>query len=410
MVYNFNIHKEFKELQAIRVRTKFVSSMQNLRPMAILRDFLRECLYNKRMETTNTEVDTVEAIRGLTSELPLNDFGMPLGIYRADLLPFHDYVAPSELRTPSATPLMLESDTAPRVGDGSSEDEHIHDPVHEPVKVDPDPSLNGNGVDAAADVSIYRIAGFPAAELNQSFVPLQYDEGFPAFHDGAPFWTRLSYEPQEAYAAFNQYLSMSLGFVGDPEDDEDYGYAAKGTRSLNDLVARMHPRLRDELLLQQIDAYRRNYYLYYWNLRAKAYDLFRVVEFRHQTETRALETQDSHYLFARKLRCRIEAYMDTDENFMDFMTPKVAVDVMKMATGLERISVNLPAAGPAPDGRAQPTTFELAYRTYAQTARGEDASVVSVDGIDILEGVLNDPTRTRLLQELIIKSGGSGGQ
>ncbi len=33
----------------------------------------------------------VEALRALQAEIPLNDFGLPTGIYRTDLLPFHDY-------------------------------------------------------------------------------------------------------------------------------------------------------------------------------------------------------------------------------------------------------------------------------------------------------------------------------
>ena len=37
---------------------------------------------------------TVIAIRQLTAELPLNDFGLPTGIYRTDLLPFHEYIPP----------------------------------------------------------------------------------------------------------------------------------------------------------------------------------------------------------------------------------------------------------------------------------------------------------------------------
>ncbi|NIW97454.1 MAG: hypothetical protein GWN13_04260, partial [Phycisphaerae bacterium] len=33
----------------------------------------------------------IEAMRELQKKIPLNDYGLPVGIYRADLLPFHDY-------------------------------------------------------------------------------------------------------------------------------------------------------------------------------------------------------------------------------------------------------------------------------------------------------------------------------
>ena len=45
---------------------------------------------------------TVMAIRQLTAELPLNDFGLPTGIYRTDLLPYHEYIPPGT-RVPDAT-------------------------------------------------------------------------------------------------------------------------------------------------------------------------------------------------------------------------------------------------------------------------------------------------------------------
>lgn len=42
--------------------------------------------------------------------------------------------------------------------------------------------------------------------LDAAYVELQYHEGFPAFHDGRPFWHRLEYESTAAYELFRLYL------------------------------------------------------------------------------------------------------------------------------------------------------------------------------------------------------------
>ncbi|KKL47122.1 hypothetical protein LCGC14_2338710 [marine sediment metagenome] len=142
-------------------------------------------------------------------------------------------------------------------------------------------------------------------------------------------------------------------------------------------------------------------------MRAHAYDLFRVARYRQQQEHRAIETQDEHYIESRRLRHRLMQYMNDDEEFWALMTPKIGVDMLKMVTGLERVSAGMPAAGPINEqgeGRAgQP--FEIAFRTVAQTNRTTKGTVVTDEG-EVLDNALKDPKTTEVLQELIIRSGG----
>lgn len=349
---------------------------------------------------------TIDAVRQLTDELPLNDFGLPIGIYRCDLLPFHDYI-PNAPKLNGSQDLGKESpeqgangvdtessEVSNKSSEGSSNQEVVVCPA---IASDGDPSVP----------DVYRIAGFPAKALNQAFVPLQYDEGFPAFLDGSPFWGRLEYEPQDTFYAFDRYLKMPLGAPRDLEKDEsDPGTPATGTRSLNALVSQIHPLLTDTELLLQIDKYHEDFHLYYWGMRAHAYDLFRVAQHQKQQELRQLETQDEHYIDARKIRGRLLQYMTSEEEFWDLMTPKVASDLLKSTTQLERISAGLPASGPMSEQNEKThAPFEMTFRTIAQTSRPRVRATTNEDG-EVLSKALEDPVATELLQELVIKSGG----
>ena len=213
----------------------------------------------------------------------------------------------------------------------------------------------------------------------------------------------------DMYRAFELYRQMSMGTPGTVETDTDEGEpgtAASGMRSIAQLVGNMHPNLSGTELLVAIDAYRRAYYIYYWGLRTRAYDLFRVAQHQKQQELRAIETQDEHYIDARKIRHKIMAYMDDEENFWDLMTPKVAIDLLKLTTALERISAGLPSAGPATNTERAGESLELTFKTIAQSNRAssEGATTVDEEGT-VLDQALKDPETVNMLQKLIIKRG-----
>ena len=361
---------------------------------------------------SNTGVNPVEVIRQLTAELPLNDFGLPTGIYRTDLLPFHDYIPPH--RSTASVP----------IGDDRASPSLL-------------PDLGSNGADAFALLSgagdglpdhilpsttqalppsipkpsgDYRIAGFLAKSLHTAFVPLQYDEGFPAFEDGRPFWARLDYEPTGAYHVFQRYMQMNFGRAADRTVDDDAGEAASGIRSITTLILQINPRVSDQQLLALAETYKQYYHLYYWGMRIKAYDLFKVTEYRQKQELRAIETQDDHYVESRRLRARLMQYMDSEDDFWDLMTPKVALDMLKTTTQLERISAGVPAAGPqTKEVEGGNRSFEMAFRTIAQEQAGDSGRGTDVDEAgNLLSDALDDPATTKILQEFIIRSNGGG--
>lgn len=345
----------------------------------------------------------VQAIRALTGEIPLNDFGLPTGIYRTDLLPYHEY------QTPKPPPQA--ADKLPELLNGSGGVNGTTTIDH--TDVQSDHSLTS--VPQETEPDVYRIAGFPAVSIHEAFMPLQFDEGFPAFLNGMPFWGRLEYEPADAYAAFQKYLQMSLGSPGTIQqddymadiDEDEYEYdgtSASGTRNLSVLAADMFP---DHQLLMMTQMFQEYFHLYYWGMRAHAYDLFRIAQHRTQQELRAVETQDEHYVQSRRLRHRLMKYMNDEEEFWDMMTPKTGIDMFKTITALERVSSGIPAGGPANEANesARGKPFEVTLRSVAQTNRRVQTERVS-DEEGVLDKALEDPNATEVLQELIIRTGG----
>jgi hypothetical protein len=312
------------------------------------------------------EQNQIQALRDLSREIPLNGYGLPTGIYRTDMLPFHDY-------SPE-TPVF-----AAKASEGTDIIPHEYESVH-------------------------RIAGFPSDALQPAFLPLSYDEGYPAFYDGTPFWERLPYEPFEEYSVFERYLQMDRSARSlDNEDPDEMGEVASGTRSIAMLASSLHG---DGELLEMQDAYRNYYHLYYWNFRAKAYDIFKIAQHRKQQEMRAFETQDEHYILARRLMLKLMPYLEDEEDFWDMMTPKTAIDMLKTITQLQRISTGLPAGGPGAPREGSERSMELVLRDVAQRQSIEVDNTQDQDSRLLLERTLKDPRSTEQLQELIIKMSG----
>lgn len=90
--------------------------------------------------------ERIKTFAGLSEGVPINEYGLPEFLYRADLVP-------SNLNE-------LSDDERERV-------------------------------------------------LHSATIELSYREGYPTLADGRPFWARMEFEPQELYDAFDIYLNMA---------------------------------------------------------------------------------------------------------------------------------------------------------------------------------------------------------
>ena len=410
------------------------------------------------------QTTAVNAIRDLSSHIPQNDLGMPTGFYRPDLLPFHDYIKPSsksvtELNESRKTEIMhdLEVD-GPQLYNIRNDDLESSVPVallpegfgHELVQELDDEDYDDNDgiplemrrledekyvasqlrAPKPSDSSRMmvpikakpvipeeevdeekRIAGFLPADLDQAFEWLSYDEGFPTQRTGLPFWDRLAYETPEAYKMFTIYLQMGTEALTESNTGN--------SRSIASLV-QAHTNTNDsaETTQELLENIQELYTLYYWRARTTAYDMFRVAEYRRSMELRAVEVNNNHYLRAGKLLSRLDEYFQDDEGFWEEVTPKVAVDMLKTVSQIERLSagmsaMNADSGGGGKDGPGvQSLEVHLRQQAHNQQQQqhtlGDDTVINGETGM--IERVLSDPEVAGAAQELIIKlqMGGQG--
>lgn len=317
----------------------------------------------------------MEAMRALTLTLPMNEYGLPLAIYRSDLLPFDEWEDPA-----LALSTKLAEDAEESVQLVENEDGVFEHPALTPSV-------------------IHRIAGFPSTHVVNASVALNYDEGYPAFDDGQTFWSQLHYEPAEAYEAFQRYLTMSYGRAPNPEDDDDIGEAATAQRSISDLALSYGG--NDGEIIHLTEKMKLWFHEYYWGHRAKAYDFYKIAAHRKQQEMRAIETNDHHYFLGRTLVNKAMAFIEAEEDFFDMLTPKTAIDLLKMGTQLERLASGQGATAPAAakeGSRSQ--TLELHMRSVAQDSNPQGETLEHGESF---EEAYDDPELLDDMQELIVR-------
>jgi hypothetical protein len=143
--------------------------------------------------------------------------------------------------------------------------------------------------------------------------PIEYLEGYPTCN-GIPLWERLENEPVELFKLFKAYRDMKTN---------------QGIRSIQELS-----RLGNTSAAVCLCALK----LFHWNLRCGGYDLYQNILKQHMKVTLVEELQDEHRKEAKELRFVATKYLKENK---ELMSPKNAIDLLKLATELERLSVGL---------------------------------------------------------------------
>lgn len=313
-----------------------------------------------------------QLIRRVAARTPVTGEDLPVGFYRADLLP---------LEPPDVDP------TSDADG-GDDPIEQTSDPLPENA-----PQTSPSAGSAEARRQFLEVQALQAA-----YVELSYEHGFPTLPGGEPFWHKLDYEPGFAFGAFQMYLDQTK------EGARELSELARQTEVLH-ILQHLHNRevLADEAL-RILDEYS---ILYYWRQRAKAHDLFKEAAYRHVRLQRAMSAEDHHYRLSAKLLKKVEDFIDT-KTFEDGLTTKTSLEALKTAVAVQRVSVGLPAQGPLP-GKEAPvaTQFEAILREIAQTQATQAASTgaqgAGSKSRDLIDALLRSPDTARSMQELVIR-------
>lgn len=319
--------------------------------------------------------------RELLQRVPTNDFGLPIGIYRPDLLP------QVEIQSPQVSTELLDDTELDELSDSDPYQDRdlfigledaLSDCDEEPQKVrDLVPKQR-----SLADQLSH-------SDIQVSYVPLTYDEGYPTLPHGSSLWGQFPFEPPNAYQAFQEYLRMAHE-------------SGLGVRMLGELP---NFAVGKGMTLSMGDIHE-YYHLFYWGVRSRAFDMFQLASMQKQQELRATVVVDKQYTIANKAMARLEEFLEDEEDFWDVMTPKTAVDLLKVAAGLQRTSVGLPATGPPqhrPGEDSRGSSVEFILRQFAQKSGGMQEGELLDESGDLLDGILNDPEAISVAQELILR-------
>lgn len=238
--------------------------------------------------------------------------------------------------------------------------------------------------------------------LEAAYTDLSFEHGYPTLPDGRPFWQKLDFEPGFAFGAFQIYLEqLDLGPRELTQLADNQELHALSSRMAGLEEGKLIPK---EQLRRQIVEFS---VLYYWRARSKAHDLYKEAAYRHLRLRRQMSMEDRHYTYATNLMEELKSKVLDTKDFWDNMSGKTAVDLLSKLVAIQRVSVGLPAAGPLSQKESpEDSTFEMIIRTLGQKAAAGavyENQGGQQQGRGILQGVLEDPTAAKNLQEVIIR-------
>lgn len=350
---------------------------------------------------------TAALVKRLLPHIPLNEYGLPLCIYRPDLLPDANDHGEVIREDKPFTPPSMEDKGADLDGDPNlDEDEdgapdagyttyEYDDRAHKVSALRLEP--NGDGRLQVMEVQEIKTHLPTSDELNLAQVDILYDESFPTMGSGMPFWSPFDWEERDAFLALEVYLTMPTANL-------------QGVRRLADIPAALAMK-GVEVTLVQIKTW---YYAHYWQWRAKAYDIFRQAQWQLQQQERSRAVVDLQYARAQKIMGRLMEYMEDEEEFWGLMTPIAAINLFKEAIKLERLSAGLPAGSPADvdggarggksSGAGQGAGGVLQDEVFRRHARGVvDQAVQEEEETQQIESLLEDTDSFEMLQSLVFK-------
>lgn len=150
--------------------------------------------------------------------------------------------------------------------------------------------------------------------------PIDFSDGFPTV-EGIPFWERLEGEPVPYYNLFKEYREMKY----------------VGMKTENGTLTRSIAKLSESSNMagKHLNALAR---VYHWQVRVKAYDLYKSLE-RGLARQRDIELMENKH--AKVSNQLLDQAVDYLLEHPEQMSPKVAIDLYKIAMSAGRLALGL---------------------------------------------------------------------
>lgn len=218
-------------------------------------------------------------------------------------------------------------------------------------------------------------------EADMAADALSYQEGFPTFSNGTPFWLQMPHEPRPTYLLFQNYLAL----------DE-----LEGIRLVDSLAQKEH---------LDVEIIRSHYQEYYWSARARAYDLFIVAAEAKKREALTRKTENKHFQAAGQFLEKVIAKINSDEELINEMDGKELFDLFEQLVKVQRLSLGLTgqnASSTAKELNNPGQTVEFILRNLTKN------SGLSGNGAESFQNrlalLMQDENTAMQAQELIIRA------
>lgn len=233
-----------------------------------------------------------------------------------------------------------------------------------------------------SDLLPFSLQGLTQEACDVAVVWLDFSEGYPTFNGGHIFWQQLPSEPYDAFLLFQRYLDQA---------------EEVGLRQLQLFASENN--VKSERIYQLAKEY-------YWQERARAYDLFQVAAERKRREIRIRKAEGRHYAMAERfmglIQQKFEVGTEQLENLLKEMSPDKAVDLLIKLAELQRLSLGLSKTGNQErqmDIAAIQTGADL-MRDITQRSGQQDAGVGLTDS---LAELLKDPHFAMRAQAVVLE-------
>jgi hypothetical protein len=271
-----------------------------------------------------TDFKRLQMMQALHRALPKNQFDLPELIWRVDMLsPGADTDTDTDTTTATATA------TAATAATESGLSAFVESGLPQAQNQNQNQNRNQSQSQLVRLQDLKGPGGLTRKQLDNAAIPLHYSEGFPQLPSGFPFWDRLEFEPHASHSRFQVYLKLA------------------GLRQIHTLY--LQPSLLQSVGLPpaHMDQLQEDFYFYYWPQRARAYDLFQAAHRSRQKENLIQELELEHFAEASALKNRVLEVINGDEDFFNTLTPAAAIKLLQTAVQWQRVSLGLPAFGPA---------------------------------------------------------------
>lgn len=233
--------------------------------------------------------------------------------------------------------------------------------------------------------------------LELAIVMMDYTDGYPMVFGSEPFWSKFPHEPVEAFRAFTRFLEMPRSPIK---------FADQPDKVIESPVRQLHI-LKAVLGLTQEEILNMSH-MYYWTARANAYDTFIIASHQKMKEHRLLKAESDHYdmssVFIERANRLLVKALDSD----DEVSPKEALEILKFATGLQRLSLGVQPNSNTSDKHtpvAPGSSLEVIMRALTNRTGGGASKALSdqSQGSSLMASLMENGDDLEKAQELIIR-------